>query len=107
MTDTKTGVRSKANPMARYFVCMRQFERQLIRDALEATGNNVHEAAAILEVEVHYVKARAKWLGAVIGEEPLHEPPGLAAAAWNATAPSGLERKRAKEAKAKEEAKNA
>jgi hypothetical protein len=79
--------------MAPYFVQQREFERRLIRDAYAAAGEDLETCAAILGVYPHYIKARAKLLGAVFGQEPKHEPPGLALDAWNATARSGRDRK--------------
>jgi hypothetical protein len=84
---------SRLNIMAPYFVQQREFERRLIREAYAAAEGDLDTCAAILGVYPHYVKARAKLLGAVFGTEPKHEPPGLALDAWNATARSGRYRK--------------
>jgi hypothetical protein len=86
--------RSSSNPMAPYFVQTREFERRLIREAYETSGNDLGLTAAMLGVHKHYVKARAKLLGGVFGDEPKHEPPGPAAKAWNATSPNGSRRKK-------------
>jgi len=86
--------RSNANPMAPYFVQMREFERRLIREAYEAAGQDLNATAEVLGVHTHYIKARAKLLGGVFNNDPKHEPPGLAAKAWNATSPSGRGRKK-------------
>jgi len=75
--------RSRTNPMAPYFVQLREFERRLIRDAFDAAGHDLGICAAVLGVHVDYVQARAKLLGGVFGEEPKHEPPGSAMDAWN------------------------
>jgi hypothetical protein len=90
---TQGAARRKNNPMAPYFVQLREFERRLMRGALEATGGDTIAAANLLGVTRHYLLARAKLLGAVIGNEPLHEPPGLAAKAWNATGKPNQDRK--------------
>jgi hypothetical protein len=84
---------SRLNIMAPYFVQQREFERRLLRDAYAAAEGDLDTCAAILGVYPHYIKARAKLLGAVFGQEPKHEPPGLALDAWNATARSGRDRK--------------
>lgn len=84
---------SRLNIMAPYFVQQREFERRLIREAYAAADGDLDTCAAILGVYPHYIKARAKLLGAVFGAEPKHEPPGLALDAWNATARSGRYRK--------------
>jgi len=94
--------RTTVNPMAPYFVQMREFERRLIRDAYEITGQNMALTADVLGVHIHYVKARAKLLGGVFNDEPKHEPPGPAAKAWNATSASSRQRKRLAAAKAAE-----
>jgi hypothetical protein len=83
--------RRKNSPMAPYFVQLREFERRLMRGALEAADGNTKVAANLLGVTRHYLLARARLLGAVIGNEPLHEPPGLASKAWNATSKRSLE----------------
>lgn len=86
--------RQKLNPMAPYFVQMREFERRLIREAYETVGNDLPMTAEVLGVHTHYIKARAKLLGGVFGSEPRHEPPGAAMKAWQATSPSGRVRRR-------------
>jgi hypothetical protein len=93
---TTSAARYKTNPMAPYFVQMREFERRLIREAHETTGGDIALTAEVLGVRVHYVKARAKLLGGVFGDAPKNEPPGLAAEAWQATSPSGARRRKAK-----------
>ena len=70
--------------MAPYFVQLREMERRLLRDAIAAGDGDIHAAAALLGVTYHYIAARAKLLGGVINGEPKHEPPGLAAEAFNA-----------------------
>jgi len=86
--------RASANPMAQYFVQLREFERRLLREAFEVAGGDIERTADVLGVHKHYVKARAKLLGGVFESEPKHEPPGLAAKAWQATSPPGKTRKR-------------
>ncbi len=88
-----TAGKRKNSPMAPYFVQLREFERRLMRDAIEA-GGAVSTAARMLGVTEHYVRARAKLLGGVIGDEPKHEPPGRAADAWNGTLRSAADRRR-------------
>jgi len=80
----------KNSPMAPYFVQMREFERRLMTGAIETAGGNIAAAAQMLGVTQHYVRARAKLLGGVIGNEPKHEPPGRAINAWNATNGIGM-----------------
>lgn len=82
------------SPMAPYFVQLREFERRLLREAIEA-GGDVSTAARMLGVTTHYAKARAKFLGGV-GNEPKHEPPGSSSAAWGATIASSSDRRRAR-----------
>jgi len=86
--------RNRVNPMAPYFVQLREFERRLIREAYEATGEDLDQTASVLGVHRHYVKARAKLLGGVFGD-PKNEPPGLAAKAWQNTVVSGRHRRKA------------
>ena len=86
--------RSSSNPMAQYFVQLREFERRLLREAFEAMGGDLTMTAEALGVHKHYVRARARLLGGVFNGEPKHEPPGLAGKAWNATAPSGRTRRK-------------
>lgn len=76
------------NPMAPYFVQMREFERQLILGAIEA-GGNITAAADLLGVQRQYMKVRGKFLGGVFNDEPKHEPPDLAAKSWNAVQNKG------------------
>jgi hypothetical protein len=79
----------KNGPMAPYFVQLRDYERELLKSALEAADGELAQAASMLGVTSGYIKARARLLGGVRPNEPKHEPPGPAAKAWNATAPSG------------------
>jgi hypothetical protein len=91
--------RSKTNLMAPYFVQLRDFERRLMRDAIEAGGGPIR-AAELLGVDRKYLFARAKHLGGVISGEPVHEPPEYAKKAWYAG------EKAAREATAAEETEN-
>lgn len=85
------------NPMAPYFVQMREFERKLIRAAIAEAEGKMKLAAQMLGVTRHYLHARARLLGGVVGDEPKHEPPGSSAKAWSDT--NNVERKpRASEA---------
>ena len=93
MSTSGSGKR-KNSPMAPYFVQMREFERRLIRGAIEAAETDIDLAATMLGVTRHYMLARAKFLGAVIGDEPKHEPPGPAAVAWSNTISAGKHHKR-------------
>jgi hypothetical protein len=89
-----TSSKRKNSPMAPYFVQMREFERRLIRGAIEEAETDIDLAATMLGVTKHYVLARAKLLGGVIGNEPKHEPPGRAAVAWSNTISAGKRQKR-------------
>jgi hypothetical protein len=94
----------RSNQLAPYFVQVREFERRLMRDALEAAGT-IELAATTLGVTTHYVRARSRLLGGVFPDEPKNEPPGPALAAWNTTSPSdavkGLGRREGKRGKYK------
>lgn len=75
----------RSNPMAPYFVQMRNFERRLLRGALDATANNsVPHAAALLGVQEQYVTVRALLLGGVLDGDAPNEPPGNASEVWAA-----------------------
>jgi len=90
--------RATSNPMAPYFVQLREFERRLIREAFEVAGGDLMLTANVLGVHKNYVKARAKMLGGVFNNEPKHEPPDLAAKAWNTLTPPGRKRGRPRRA---------
>jgi hypothetical protein len=75
------------NPMAPYFVQMREYERRLINGALEqVTARNFEEqlrlASALLGVTPKYVRVRARLLGGVIPGEPKQEPPPSSCGVW-------------------------
>lgn len=85
MTTTGRVRQRKSNQMAPYFVQMREFERRLLRGAIEEADGSTGTAAAMLGVGRHYLVSRAKLLGGVLGDDPKHEPPGPALAAFNAS----------------------
>jgi len=89
-----TTVAKRINPMASYFVQMRELERQLIlgtlaaaKDALAATAaftDQLHMAARVLGVHATYLRVRARVLGGVFDGDPKREPPtSTAAKVWS------------------------
>jgi len=81
------------NPMAPYFVQMREAERRLVNGALEHAAEtlgptNTFEdraglAASLLGVHMTYIKVRGRVLGGVLPDDPKHEPPGNATEIWH------------------------
>jgi hypothetical protein len=71
------------NPMAPYFVQMRELERQLLIGALaqaaEIVGPNLtdqmHFSARILGIQFAYFRVRSRYLGGVLPGEAKCEPP--------------------------------
>lgn len=73
------------NPMAPYFVQMRELERHLLQGALAQAVENVGAgarqreqiefAARILGIKFAYFRVRARYLGGVLDGEPRCEPP--------------------------------
>lgn len=76
---------NRTNQMAPYFVQLREFERRLLKGAIEVADSSTLLAARMLGVTRHYLVSRAKLLGGVLGDEPKHEPPDLAIKAFNAS----------------------
>jgi hypothetical protein len=80
------------NPMAPYFVQMREAERRLVNGAIEhaaeALGStrtfddHAKLAAELLGVHLTYIRVRGRVLGGVLPNDPKHEPPGSATEVW-------------------------
>jgi hypothetical protein len=74
------------NPLAPYYVQMREYERRLINGALDQVRGNFDErlrmAADLLGVTPKYVRVRARLLGGVIPGEPKQEPPSSSCGVW-------------------------
>lgn len=81
----------RINPLAPYFVQMRELERRLLNGALvqvtefgyEGLDDRVNAASGLLGVEPAYFRVRARVLGGVLDNEPKCEPPKTTATqAW-------------------------
>jgi hypothetical protein len=79
----------RSNALAPYFIHMREFERRLLRDALEAAGGNTELVATTLGVGIQYIYARSMVLGGIFPGKPKREPPGSTVEAFNKTSAHG------------------
>jgi hypothetical protein len=63
-----------ANPMSSYAVQMREYERRLLRAALDECEGDLDDAAALLGINRLHLKGRCTYLGGVL-DKTKHEPP--------------------------------
>jgi hypothetical protein len=62
------------NPVAPYFVMMRDYERGLLRDALVFNNGNIAATGRMLGISHALVRTRARTLGGVFTGDPIIEP---------------------------------
>ncbi len=62
------------SPLSRYAVLMRQYERRMLRAAIEEVGGDLGDAAKLLGIHRLYLRGRCTYLGGVVDDVP-HEPP--------------------------------
>lgn len=80
------------NPMAPYFVQLREAERRLVNGTIEHAGESLGPAntfderaslaASLLGVHLTYIRVRARVLGGILPNDPKHEPPAPATEIW-------------------------
>lgn len=63
-----------ANPMSSYAVQMREYERRLLRAALDECGGDLDDASDLLGINRLHLKGRCTYLGGVL-DKTKHEPP--------------------------------
>lgn len=64
----------KRDERAPFHVQLRDYERQLISTTLHACNGSFVQAATILGIGVRFLRARARQLGGILGDER-NEPP--------------------------------
>jgi hypothetical protein len=65
---------TKGNPNASFFVQLRNFERQLMREALLYCDDDEAAAAKLLGIEPYYFRSRGRKIGGVFENDPPKEP---------------------------------
>lgn len=72
MTPLNRSTEAKNSP---FYVAMRDAERRLYREILEATGGDIDVAASLLGINRKQIVQRARDYGGVFEGDPIHEPP--------------------------------
>lgn len=74
-----TAVKARPRPevaMSPFWVSMRNAERRILVEVLAGTNGNRSEACQLLGISQKMFLERARYLGGVLPDEPIQEPPG-------------------------------